>query len=100
MIYLPSASPTNTSFHGTTFRASANQLINLIGEITHHNNSGDGKVTMEWVRELSTADVFTIYDWKYYREIDMDEEIIWNIGGGNKIITEEAKEEIVKLMYP
>jgi len=98
MIYLPSASPTNTSIHGTTLKASANQLINLIGEMTHHN-SIDGKVTMEWVRELNTADVFTIYDWKYYRDIDMDEEIEWSIGGRNKIITEQAKEELIKLMF-
>ena len=67
--------------------------------MTHHKKSGDGKVTMQWVRELNTADIFTIYDWKYYRDVDMDEEIIWNIGGKNKIITDQAKKEIIKLIY-
>ena len=97
MIHMPTASANGTSFHGSTFKATPKQLVEAIGEITN-GRSGDGKVTMEWVRELDSADVFTIYDWKYYRSIGMDEEIEWHIGGHNKNVTELAKEEILNLL--
>lgn len=94
---MPTASANGTSFYGSTFKATPKQLVEAIGEITN-GRSGDGKVTMEWVRELDSADVFTIYDWKYYRSIGMDEEIEWHIGGHNKNVTELAKEEILNLL--
>ena len=97
MIHMPTASSVGTSFHGSTFKATPKQLVETIGEITN-GRSGDGKVGMEWIRELDSAEVITIYDWKYYRNIDMDEEIEWNIGGRNKITTEEAKEKILTLL--
>jgi hypothetical protein len=96
MIHLPTATANGTSFHGTTFKATPNQLIESLGEITYDGT--DGKTSMEWVRELDSADVFTIYDWKYYRSIGMDEEIEWHIGGHNKNVTELAKEEILNLL--
>jgi hypothetical protein len=97
MIHLPTATTMGTSFHNTTFKSTPNQLIEALGEITY-KGSGDGKTTMEWVRELDSADVFTIYDWKYYREIELDEEIEWHIGGKSKSITEQAKKEILNLL--
>jgi hypothetical protein len=97
MLQIPTASANGTSFHGSTFKSNPNKLIEVIGEITN-GRSGDGKVTMEWVRELDSAEVVTIYDWKYHRKIGMDEEIEWNIGGRNKRATEEAKEKILMLL--
>ena len=94
---MPTASSVGTSFHGTTFKATPNQLINSLGEIDYEG-SGDDKTSMEWVRELDSAEVITIYDWKYRRKIGMDEEIEWNIGGRNKSATEEAKEKILTLL--
>lgn len=97
MLHMPTASSIGTSFHGSTFVATPKQLIEAIGEITN-GRSGDGKVTMEWIRELDSAEVITIYDWKYNRKIGMDEEIEWNIGGRSKRTTEEAKEKILLLL--
>ena len=94
---MPTASSVGTSFHGSTFKATPKQLIEAIGEMTN-GRSGDGKVSMEWIRELDSAEVITIYDWKYNRKIGMDEEIEWNIGGRNKKTTEEAKETILSLL--
>jgi hypothetical protein len=97
MLHMPTASSIGTSFHGSTFIATPKQLVEAIGEITN-GRSGDGKVTMEWVRELDSAEVITIYDWKHRKKIEMDEEIEWNIGGRNKSATEEAKEKILTLL--
>lgn len=94
---MPTASSVGTSFHGSTFKATPKQLIEAIGEITN-GRSGDGKVTMEWVRELDNGQVVTVYDWKYRKVIGMDEEIEWNIGGRNQRATEEAKETILSLL--
>ena len=97
MLHMPTASANGTSFHGSTFKATPNQLIKSLGEMTS-GRSSDGKVTMEWVRELDNAEVITVYDWKYRRVIGMDEEIEWNIGGRNNSTTEEAKEKILMLL--
>jgi len=97
MLHMPTATSMGTSFHGSTFKATPNQLIESLGEMTN-GRSGDGKVTMEWVRELDSAEVITVYDWKYHRVIGMDEEIEWNIGGRNKSTTDEAKEKILMLL--
>jgi len=94
---MPTASSVGTSFHGSTFKATPKQLVESIGEITN-GRSGDGKVGMEWIRELDNAEVITVYDWKYRRVIGMDEEIEWNIGGRNNSTTEEAKEKILMLL--
>ena len=97
MLHMPTASSVGTSFHGSTIKATPAQLIESLGEMTN-GRSGDGKVTMEWIRELDSAEVITVYDWKYYRKIEMNEEIEWNIGGKSKRVTEEAKEKILMLL--
>lgn len=48
--------------------------------------------------ETSTGKVFTIYDWKEYREIDFDEEIHFHIGGFNQNDTTLALIEITKIL--
>jgi hypothetical protein len=83
-----------TSFHNSTVRASVNELIKVIGEPTYVVNDGEDKVNIEWVLENESGDVVTIYDWKEYRKIGYDEKINWHIGGKNKDITDNAKEEI------
>jgi hypothetical protein len=97
MIHLPTTTANETSFHGTTFKATPSQLIESLGEMDYEG-SGDDKTSMEWIRELDNSDVFTIYDWKYYRKIGMDEEITWNIGGHNKTVTDSAKKELLILL--
>jgi hypothetical protein len=83
-----------TSFHNSTVRASVNELIKVIGEPTYVVNDGEDKVNIEWVLEDDNGNVITIYDWKEYRKIGYDEKINWHIGGKNKDITDNAKEEI------
>ena len=91
----PTSKETNgTSFHYSTVRASVNELIKIIGEPTYEDNTGKDKVNIEWVLEDDNGNVVTIYDWKQYRKIGYDEKINWHIGGMEKDITDNAKEEI------
>ena len=66
--------------------ATYRELVNLLGEPTFNEPSGDGKVQVEWVVEFE-GDVFTIYDWKTYdrefTEYDLDR---FHIGGKSSAI--------------
>jgi hypothetical protein len=87
-----------TSFHDTTIVASVKQIIEICGEPYDESNTGKDKVNYEWIMETEDGDsqnVFTIYDWKEYRPITLNERIIWHIGGHNRQITEQAKSELI-----
>ena len=86
----------NTCFHGVLFRASVDQLIAAYGEPSMENNTGNDKVNFEWEMVTSKGDVFTIYDWKYYRSLRNDEMIEWHIGAHSKSVSYDAEVEVIK----
>jgi hypothetical protein len=90
------SSTNNTSFHGVTFRASVNQITSAFGEPDMEYNTGEDKVNFEWEMETDEGNVFTIYDWKEYRKLDLDEKIEWHIGSFGQLSSITAKEEILK----
>lgn len=96
MIHRTSRSTSGTSFHGITIEATPNQLISILG--VPSRESGDGKVTMDFVAQLDNGGVFTVYDWKYGRPIGMDETIEWHIGGHSLKDTEQAEKELKTLL--
>ena len=98
MLVSTSKNANGTSFHNSTVTATVNDLIFIIGKPTYNDNTGQDKVNIEWVLEDENGNVITIYDWKEYRKIGMDEEIVWHIGGMSKEITDNAKEEIELVM--
>ncbi len=89
-------STNGTSFFGTTIRASVNQLINAFGEPTIQDNTGEDKVNFEWDMETDEGDVFTIYDWKEHRKLDLDELIEWHIGAHSRMISWDAQDELTR----
>lgn len=57
------------------------KLVEILGEPTYSEASGDSKVQKEWVVEYE-GNVFTIYDWKTYDvEYTMNELDEFHIGG-------------------
>ena len=85
-----------TSFHGITIRATVEQLTKAFGDPTMDSNWGDDKVNFEWEMETEDGEVFTIYDWKYYRPLKSDEYVVWNIGAMNKSVCNTAERELLK----
>jgi hypothetical protein len=83
-----------SSFWGSTINASIGKLIKVCGEPNH--KSGDSKVKYVWTLENNKGVVFSIYDWKEYREIGQEESITWNIGGFNLEDTNMVKMELEK----
>jgi hypothetical protein len=89
-------SANGTSFHDVTIKTSANKLISVLGEPHWVNNTGEDKVNFEFIFETDEGDVFTIYDWKHYRKLDLDEIIEWHIGSHSRMISWDALDEITK----
>ena len=70
-----------TSLKGYINGIKYSELVELLGEPTFPNESGDGKVQKEWVIRMND-EIFTIYDWKTYdREYSMANLTRWNVGG-------------------
>jgi len=94
MIKLTNQDSSGTSFHNATVFASVNELISVLGEPQYECNDGSDKVNFEWTCLNGNNEIFTIYDWKEYREISEDEPIEWHIGGKNISITSRSAEEL------
>ena len=98
MVKETSQSVNGTSFHDTTITTSVGRLIELFPNSYSDQNSGEDKVNFDFELETSTGEVFTIYDWKEYRPIHMDEQIRFHIGGFSKSVTEQAKSELLEML--
>lgn len=72
-------SANGTSFHGDTVRATVTELTAVCGEPPHVGDSSE-KSQYDWTMETENGQVFTIYDWKEYRNFGKDEVLEWHIG--------------------
>lgn len=89
-------STVGTSFYGSTITTTVNKLISVVGEPTSEQNDGKNKCNFDFSLELEDGDVFTIYDWKEYRKIGMDEEIEFHIGSHTVETSRKALSELIK----
>lgn len=96
MAKLTKKSTNDTSFHGSIIYCTANELIAAIGKPQYWDNTGEDKTNLEWDCQTRSGKVFTIYDWKEYRVIDLDEEIEWHIGGFSYTDTDAACDELLE----
>lgn len=94
MAKLTQQSVSGTSFHNVTIKATVNELMEILGEPSDMDNSGQDKVNVEWECETENGKPFTIYDWKEYRPIGYDELIEWHIGAHNKSTAQNAYHEV------
>ena len=87
---------TGTSWHGAIVKASVNELTGILGDPSCVSNDGRDKTNFEWWMETTNGDVFTIYDWKEYRVLELDEPIEWHIGGHSSGVTRVVADLIRK----
>jgi len=83
-------SANGTSFHDTVITTTVNKLIKALGKPVHGDNNGSDKINFEWKMELEDGTLFTVYDYKEYRKLDLDELIEFHIGGFDVFDTEKA----------
>lgn len=90
-----------TSFFGATIKTTLSKLRKKFGIETYNDNNGIDKVNIEFdlVLELTPnlSIPFTIYDWKEYRKISDEEEIVFHIGARNKAESDIANFYISKI---
>jgi len=91
-------SASGTSFHGVVFSATPQQLVDLFPESFNEQNDGSDKVNFDFTLETQNGDVFTIYDWKEYRSLKMNELIQWHIGGYDEETCLQGKAEVLELL--
>ena len=87
-----------TSFHGVTLTTTPQQLIDALGEPQYFSNDGSDKTNMDYSLETEDEIAFTIYDWKEYRPLQMDETIEFHIGALSSTQSIEAKNEVLRLI--
>jgi hypothetical protein len=87
---------TGTSYHGDFIKASFFQLTHLFG--LPSINSCEPKVNYEWELQSEDGISFTLYDWKYYRPLLIEEAIEWNIGTDIKEHSKIIKERLDNLL--
>jgi hypothetical protein len=97
MITYTTKSSGGTSFLGTVIRTTPQKLVDLFPVSYYESNDGKDKVNFDFTLEVD-GEVVTIYDWKEYRKLKMDEEINFHIGGLRYETTEKAKKEILELI--
>ena len=94
MIQKTNKSASGTSYHGIDIQTTLRRLIDTFGEPQSMCNDGSDKTNIDYVLENSDGMVFTIYDWKMYRSIDMDEVLRFHIGAQNDRDAFKAKNEM------
>lgn len=88
-----------SSWFSHEVEATPDTLREILGDPTYtFDHFIDGKIQMEWIVLLDNGDTFTIYDWKYYRELDPDETIPWHIGGANEEKARQGAKELLALL--
>lgn len=92
------SSTNGTSFHDVVIRARVEDLISVLGEPTIQDNTGEYKTNFEWDCETEDGEVFSIYDWKEYRKLDLDEEIEFHIGSHSNSVSNVAFDELKELL--
>lgn len=83
-----------TSYHGSVIWASVSELKAVLGTPDSADNDGRDKINFDWTCQNATGDVFTVYDWKYYRPLDENETICFHVGGHSKSSTDRAATEV------
>lgn len=87
-----------TSFYGITLKATPQQLIDLFPNSYDEQNDGRDKTNFDFTLETESGKVFTIYDWKEYRQLRMNEVVEWHVGASNEATSIEGRDEVVAML--
>lgn len=94
MAKLSNKSACGTSFQSHVITATPNQLIEALGEPQFGCNDGRDKCNFDWVCETQDGKVFTVYDWKEYKPLNMDSYYSFHIGANTIAVSKQALTEI------
>jgi hypothetical protein len=87
----------STSFHGTTICTTPQKLIDLAEKLNSQyfdQNNGKDKTNFDFEFQTEDGSFFTVYDWKEYRKVGINEYLDFHIGAQNGQISYQAKIEL------
>ena len=88
-----------TSFHNVTIRTTVNKLMSIIpSHDVEVSKDVDEKYQYYFYFTNSMGEEITIYDWKEYREVGLDEVLEFHIGSSDFFNGLLAKEELVAIL--
>jgi len=93
-----SSNTNEVCFNNVTLTATPQQLIDALGDPDYFDNTGVNETNMKYNLETDDGIIFTIYDWKEYRSLPMNESIEFRIGTFNYPIDAAAKTAILNLI--
>jgi len=89
-----------TSFFNDEFIATVAEITKAFGEPDCNDNDGANKTNFEWILKTPDGIVFTIYDWKEYRSLEVDEDIAWHIGAHDRNQSNKVWSQVVRALRP
>jgi len=90
-----------TSFHGQTICTTPNKLIALSKKLDApygDYNGGRDKVNFDFEFETENGIYFTVYDWKEYRTLGLNDLVDFHIGARNGLEANEGLQELIKAL--
>jgi hypothetical protein len=88
-----------TSFHNVTIKTTANKLMSIISsQDVEVSGDVDEKYQYHFYFTNSMGEEITIYDWKEYRAVGLDEVLDFHIGSSDFFNGLLGKEELVSLL--
>ena len=69
-------------------------IVEKLGKPLFGPNDPGDKVSCQWIIKFGN-DVATIYDWKEYRSLDLEEGVDFHIGGHSHQVTKRGYQEIL-----
>ena len=99
MATLTTKSANGTSFHGHTVTCTVRDLMAILGEPQGQYNTGEDKTNFDWDCETDGGDVFTLYDWKIGRALDLDEYVKFHVGAVSPDVSYQAMIELNDMLF-
>ena len=86
-----------TSYHGVNINTTPQKLIDILGEPDYFTNDGSDKTNMDYSLETDNGVKFTIYDWKEYQSLNLNDTYEFHIGGNNMSDCNTAVRELRRM---
>ena len=88
-----------THFTGLVVKTSVKAIREILGDEVESSNDGQDKTNFDFVFELNYKTVFTMYDWKMYRPIELDEIVEFHVGTKENIDKYDVKLALERLGF-
>ena len=91
----------SSSFHGVRISTTPKKLVELakkLGADYCSDNLGLDKTNFDFEFETEDGRFFTVYDWKHYRRLKMNEVVEFHIGANDEITSVIAAKELANAL--